>query len=64
MAVLRACLTMLPRLDARESLTAAQRVGVGTGSHPKDVLGRLNDTWTAEAFPRRRRRMRRVQVTE
>jgi hypothetical protein len=31
-AVVRAHLLMLPRLDAEESLSAAQRVAVGTGS--------------------------------
>jgi hypothetical protein len=32
LAIVRACLTMLPRLEAEESLLASTRTGVGSGA--------------------------------
>ena len=57
--LLRAC---LERIDARESLAMAERVGVGTGSYRKEDLESVTSAWRETAFPRRRVRRMRVPV--
>lgn len=44
-AVVRAYQAMLPRLEAQESLTAAQRTSVGTGRYKPEEAQRLIRAW-------------------
>jgi hypothetical protein len=51
-AVLRACYQMIPRLQAEESLLAAQRVGLGSGSYKKEDARRIVREWQRSARPK------------
>jgi hypothetical protein len=60
-AVFRACLAWLPRLEAEESLLACSRVALGSGTLAKDDRQTLHRAWMKQASPppdraRRRRR--------
>jgi len=44
-AIVRACLVMMPRLEAEESLLQADRVGIGTGSFEKSTARRILQRW-------------------
>lgn len=48
-AVVRAHVRMMPRLEAEESLLVAQRVALGSGSYKKDDARRLTHRWTNQA---------------
>lgn len=48
-AVVNAHVAMLPRLDAEESLLAAMRVGVGSGSLKKDAAQSIQREWSRRA---------------
>lgn len=54
-ALIRACVTMLPRLQAEESIRATQHVAVGTGSLERGDSQRITDRWAAAAQPNGRR---------
>lgn len=49
MYMVRACLEMMPRLSAEESLTEALRIAVGTGSLSKEALTETRDQWSRAA---------------
>ena len=49
--VVLALLTMLPRLDAEESITAANRVALGTGSMSDDDARSVSRLWSAATAP-------------
>lgn len=49
--LLRAHLAMLPRLEAEESLVAAERLAVGTASLKADARRRVIDDWAKVARP-------------
>lgn len=51
MAVLAACITMLPRLTAEEGIAAYLRVAVGTGSLEKSGSETLRKAWREMASP-------------
>jgi len=53
---------MVSRIEARESLLAAQRVGVGTGSYAKEDLETMTREWRSDASPRRRVRRGKVRA--
>lgn len=56
--LLQAYLAMLPRLEAEESLVAAERIAVGTGSMTKDGRDQVIDAWRTAAQIRIIRRPR------
>lgn len=47
--LMRACLTMLPRLQAEEALTARTAVALGTGSYERSDAREITDTWLQQA---------------
>ncbi len=57
-----ACLRAITRLQARESLLAAQRIAVGTGSLGPAVAGRIMRQWQREAGGATRRTTWRDQL--
>lgn len=51
MAMVRACLAMLPRLQAEECLTASLTVSLGVGALPKEDATRVHRQWRETARP-------------
>lgn len=49
MGVVRACVAMLPRLTAEESLLAVTRTAIGTGSIEKEATKRIMAAWVTDA---------------
>lgn len=56
MAVLTACVRMLPQLVAEEHIGRANEIAVGTGSIEKEAARKMTRQWSRMAEPRRRRR--------
>ena len=52
MSLVRACLTELPRLMAQESILAALRVSVGSGTLTRDSAREIHRSWSEHASPR------------
>jgi len=48
-ALVRACLQMLPRLEAEESVLAANRYKVGSGTLPKEQHDAIAGAWEQQA---------------
>lgn len=48
-SVVQACMAMLPRLEAQESLQAANRYKVGSGKLPKEQHDALAREWEQQA---------------
>lgn len=48
-ALVRACVAMLPRLKAEESMRASQEIAVGTGSLDRHESRRVTGAWVATA---------------
>ncbi|HMJ87979.1 MAG TPA: hypothetical protein VK504_32605 [Vicinamibacterales bacterium] len=64
MVVLRACGRMLPRLEAEESILAADRLGVGTRTVSRQAVKEALDRWQRTAHPAHTRaRARRPRAT-
>lgn len=53
-AVIRSSAAMMPRLEAEESLLAAQRASVGSGTLKADDAKAIVRRWTEAARPDRR----------
>ena len=51
MAMVRACLAMLPRLQAEECLVQSLCVSMGVGALPKDDATRVHRQWRETARP-------------
>lgn len=47
--IVRACLAMLPRLQAEESLLAVRRTGLGVGAFARHDARKLTEAWVAAA---------------
>jgi hypothetical protein len=55
LAVVRACLDMLPRLEAEESILAVNRTAVGSGTARRDRAQQVTRSWERAASTGRTR---------
>lgn len=51
MGIVRACMRMLPRLQAEEAIEAAERVGVGSGAYSEADQNAIMSRWRAAQQP-------------